>query len=386
MSDTEGRPLISTQDNKATPQRNDSNTGCFGCLWSIGKAFFWILVICFIITKCNGDKGDNKVTESQSPVQREEVAEESNETNDDANVPGEEKELTLSEKASSIEKAYFHKFYTDLGTVEIHQFKERADLLENAVELMERAAEGEFQFLDYQIKILSTNYYYITADIDAKYYYVGDTKDNRPDGFGMIFSFSKGNGTYDLIDQFMIHYIGEFKEGAFHGFGAQFSADEYDLTGTIYELNQTGAVSSEEIGGDLVMYLFNHVSYEGHFKDGRRNGKGNQFDILPLTLQYVNEPIDGYRYYYAYPDVIKGNYKNDTLVGDATIYEHNHLRFEGKLTDGIGTGKGTWYYSNGQICYEGEFKKEKANGKGKYYSENGELLYSGEWKNGDYAH
>ena len=162
--------------------------------------------------------------------------------------------------------------------------------------------------------------------------------------------------------------------------------DEYDLSGVVYDLAQTGAITSEEVGSDLVQYLFNHVSYEGHFKDGQKSGKGNGFDIFPITFTYTNEPIDEYRYYNAYPDVTKGEYKNDELTGNATIYEHNHLKFSGKLDKGVENGKGTWYYNNGQIQYEGEFKNGTAHGKGAYYSENGELIYSGQWKNGDYAH
>ena len=149
---------------------------------------------------------------------------------------------------------------------------------------------------------------------------------------------------------------------------------------------QTGAITSEEVGIDLIQYLFNYVSYEGYFKDGKKNGKGNSFDIYPLTFSYTNEPIDEYRYYNAYPDVTKGEYINDKLTGNVIIYVNNYLIFNGKLNKGIENGKGTWYYSNGNILYEGEFKNGTAHGKGAYYSENGELIYSGQWENGDYAH
>lgn len=56
------------------------------------------------------------------------------------------------------------------------------------------------------------------------------------------------------------------------------------------------------------------------------------------------------------------------------------------MDDGQESGKGAWYYNNGQVMYEGEFKKGKQSGKGSYYDENGNLIYSGEWENGDYAH
>lgn len=64
----------------------------------------------------------------------------------------------------------------------------------------------------------------------------------------------------------------------------------------------------------------------------------------------------------------------------------NHLWYSGEMDDGQESGKGAWYYNNGQVMYEGEFKKGKQSGKGSYYDENGNLIYSGEWENGDYAH
>ena len=389
MSDIEGRPLISTQDNAQEPKKKNSSSGGSGCFGTIVGLIFWILVLVAVVKSCGKDDVvDSKKVDSQTPAQTEVATTKPDSTNGEGEDKTEniDDTLTLSDKASGVEKRYFHKFYTDMGTVEIHHFEERKKLLEDSVALLEQAAQGNIQFLDYQVKLLSADYYYITANEDSKYYYVGETKDNRPDGFGMIFGRSTGSGTYDLSDEFVIYYIGSFKEGVYNGFGALFSVDEYDLSSVVYDLAQTGAITSEEVGSDLVQYLFNHVSYEGHFKDGQKNGKGNGFDIFPITLTYTNEPIDEYRYYNAYPDVTKGEYKNDELTGNAIIYEHNHLKFSGKLDKGIENGKGTWYYNNGQIQYEGEFKNGTAHGKGAYYSENGELIYSGQWKNGDYAH
>ena len=230
----------------------------------------------------------------------------------------------------------------------------------------------------------------ITSDTTSEYYYVGKTKDNRPDGFGMIFGMSTGSGTYALADGFMIHYIGDFKNGAYDGFGALFSADEYDLSGMINNIVQSGEITSDEVLENAVEYLFNYVSYEGHFKDGKMNGKGNEFSFpnveVGLPFDFNNDPIDGYRYYNIYPDVIMGEYKNNALTGMVKEYWHNHLWYSGEMDDGQESGKGAWYYNNGQVMYEGEFKKGKQSGKGSYYDENGNLIYSGEWENGDYAH
>lgn len=72
--------------------------------------------------------------------------------------------------------------------------------------------------------------------------------------------------------------------------------------------------------------------------------------------------------------------------GERIYRDDNHLWYSGEMDDGQESGKGAWYYNNGQVMYEGEFKKGKQSGKGSYYDENGNLIYSGEWENGDYAH
>lgn len=60
---------------------------------------------------------------------------------------------------------------------------------------------------------------------------------------------------------------------------ALFSADEYDLSGMINNIVQSGEITSDEVLENAVEYLFNYVSYEGHFKDGKMNGKGNEFSF-----------------------------------------------------------------------------------------------------------
>lgn len=390
MSDTNGRPLVSTQDSGVEPKK--SNTGCFGCLSEIVGLIFIIYIISVGVRSCGkSDIDDQKNLSAQPPTQTETVTQQPSSTdtsNDDTLIEADTS--VLSDKAASIEKRFFHKFYTDIGNVEIHHFKERNELLEDSVELLEKATQGDFEFLDYQVKFLSSSYYYITSDTTSQYYYVGKTKDNRPNGFGMIFGISTGSGTYALADGFMIHYIGNFKNGTYDGFGALFSADEYDLSSTIDDIVQSGEITSNDVLEDVIEYLFNYVSYEGNFKDGKKSGKGNEFSFpnaaIGLSFDVNNAPIEGYRYYNIYPDVTMGEYKNDELNGDVKEYWHNYLWYSGEMVAGEEDGKGSWYYNNGQIMYNGELKKGKQNGTGSYYDESGNLIYSGEWKNGDYAH
>ena len=169
MSSTDGRPLVSTQD--SGPESNKSGTGCLGCLSQIVGLIFIIYIISVGLRSCGKSDTDKpKDSGGQSSVQTETVMQQPDSTdaaNDSSSFADAE---TLSDKAASVEKRYFHKFYTDMDTVEIHHFKERNELLENSVELLEKAAQGDFEFLDYQVKILSTSYYYITSDTTSEYY------------------------------------------------------------------------------------------------------------------------------------------------------------------------------------------------------------------------
>lgn len=388
MSDIEGRPLISTDDDATEAPKPKS-----GCLGKICNFCIWIFLICFIITKFNSCGKSDTEAKSQQQAQPSAQTEVSGQTQEQQPADGLDNTqdtadgaIELSAKAISVEKRYFHKTYTDLGTVEIHHFKERAKLLEESVNLLEQAAQGNFYSLKHETKLFNKGYYYITSDI-PDFYYVGKIKDNRPHGMGIIFGFSEESETYaEISEKFLIYYMGNFKNGMFDGYGALFSTDnkfKYTFISDVFlGDNPTLPQETHEFIFD---YLLNYVSYEGKFDENKRDGIGNTFDISEI-FDVLNNPIEGYPYYNVYPDVTVGIYKDDALNGDARIYEHNHLSYSGEVKNGEENGYGIWYYENGQAEYEGEIKKGKPNGKGSRYGEDGQLIYSGEWKNGDYAH
>lgn len=388
MSDIEGRPLISTEEDTTKAPEHKS-----GCLWQISKFCIWIFVICFIITKFSSHGKSDTETKSQQEVQppvQAEVSEQAQEqlpTDKLENTQSAEDDtIELSAKATSVEKRYFHKTYTDLGTVEIHYFKERARLLEDAANLLEQAAQGNFYSLKHESKLFNKGYYYITSDV-PDFYYVGEIKDNRPHGTGIIFGFSEESETYsEISEKFLIYYMGNFKEGMFDGYGALFSTgNEFKYTFVSDVFLGESPTLPQEACEFIFDYLLNYVSYEGKFDENKKSGIGNTFDISEV-FDVLNDPIEGYPYYNVYPDVTVGTYKDDELNGDTRIYEHNHLSYSGEVKNGEENGYGTWYYENGQAEYEGEIKNGMPNGKGSRYGEDGQLIYSGEWKNGDYAH
>lgn len=343
MSDIEGRPLISTDDDIPETPKPKS-----GCLWKICKFCIWIFLICFIITKFNSHGKSDTETKSQQQAQMPVQTETSEQTQEQQ--PAAELESTqdtvdeaieLSAKAASVEKRYFHKTYTDLGTVEIHYFKDRAKLLEESVNLLEQAAQGNFYSLKHEAKLFNKGYYYITSDI-PDFYYLGEIKDNRPHGMGIIFGFSEESETYaEISEKFLIYYMGNFKNGMFDGYGALFSTDnefKYTIVSDVF-LGENPTLPQETCEF-IFDYLLNYVSYEGKFDENKRSGIGNTFDISEV-FDVLNDPIEGYPYYNVYPDVTVGTYKDDELNGDTRIYEHNHLSYSGEIKNGEENGYGT---------------------------------------------
>ena len=72
MSDIEGRPLISTQDNAQEPKKKNSSSGGSGCFGTIVGLIFWILVLVAVVKSCGKDDVvDSKKVDSQTPAQTE---------------------------------------------------------------------------------------------------------------------------------------------------------------------------------------------------------------------------------------------------------------------------------------------------------------------------
>lgn len=353
---------------------------CSGCLKNILGVIFWIVVIAFAIRACSDSDGEipegSQVQTPQTQVQESTV-----DTKEDSRI---------SEAARNIEKLFFHKPYTDSGSVEIHEFSDRNRILEYIVEIgsdKETLADG--CYLSFENKLFGNDYYYATVST-TQYYYIGGLKENKPHGLGAIVGFSEGEGTYELQGEMMFYYVGEFKNGMKHGFGVEFNADECDITWAFQNLCESGAIEEKHYEY-LCNYLFNHVAYEGYWKENEYDGKGNLFEFPEYEGQYYfyaefKDPLENYIFGHAYPDVTKGEWKSGKLSGTISIYENNCILFAGEVKNGKENGRGIIYYSNGQIKYEGEFKEGKIHGFGSYYDEDGNLIYSGEWDNGNYAH
>ena len=367
---------------KNNPQPSDaepltSNTGCSGCLSNIIGVIIWIVIISFAIRACSGgqsDPNENQVQDQSTPSQVE---------ND-----------VLIEAARNVEMLYFHKPYTDLGTVDIYEFTERDKIISYIVSLgKDKEILDSGQYLTYENKLLGNDYWHITSST-TKYYYVGDLKGNKPHGLGAIVGVSDGSGTYSLSGELIFYYVGNFKNGMKDGFGVEFNADECDITAAVQNIIDNNSID-DKYGEHLCMYLFNHVSYEGYWNKNEYNGKGNLFEF-PMASDRGEDcyyfyaqmlsPLDNYIFGHAYPWVTTGEWDNGKMTGQFIIYEFDNITWRGELKDGKGNGQGTRYYTNGQIEYDGEWKNGEPHGYGSYYDADGKLIYSGEWKYGDYAH
>ncbi len=274
-----------------------------------------------------------------------------------------------SESAASDSFLYkqFHQAYLDAANIESNCASER----KNAITKAEEVCSGDCVYLTEDSTLLSGLYYAVTSNQTALTYY-GRSKDNRPDGFGVI----KNLDSY--------YYIGNFTKGKFDGYGALFSQPEDFQNAATYASGfvQEGIIDSS-LTDTVTAYLKNYVKKDGEWKDGKLNGNGNGFSIDLENI--LNSPVvENYWAGSIYPSVVITEYKKGKITGDATVYKENYLLYKGEAKNGQYDGKGTKYFPSGQEQYTGEWKDGQYDGKGKLYDENGDIIYDGEWKDGDY--
>ena len=140
-----------------------------------------------------------------------------------------------------------------------------------------------------------------------------------------------GRSTFTLPDG--TKYVGEFRDGNFHGQG-------------------TLTFSSGEFAGQ---------KYVGEFRDGNFHGQGN-----------LTRP-DGGKYV--------GEFTEDGPNGQGTLTSPDGTKHVGEFRDGNFHGQGTRTYPSGEK-YVGEWRDGKLHGQGIEYGADGSILRSGIWENG----
>lgn len=283
-----------------------------------------------------------------------------------------------SDTEYSILSVLFHEPFLDYFGISAYNNSERKSLMKK----IESALSKEpVQVALQDGGLFGKDHYALTVNKSSNTLYYGKIKDNKPDGFGVL--------TYGEVDLTKLDtvqglvYAGDFSKGMFDGYGAQFYTYSYDSD----RLDVDSAVEAgnlDESYRELAkVYLRSYVIYDGQWKSGEMEGKGNVFVKMASKSNPVQEA------YWAGPcyptKLCVTTIKDDKCSGSTQEYQYGYLIYDGEMKKSYRHGKGVSYYYSGQKKYDGQWSYDKYNGSGKLYDENGELVYSGKWKDGDYA-
>lgn len=199
---------------------------------------------------------------------------------------------------------------------------------------------------------------------ETEYYYIGEMKDNKPNGKGAIFK------QIDYSYPYVLYILGNFKDGELEGYGLQFN---------VSILKSDGIIA---------------LSYEGNYKDWKREGEGieyysgyNEDESVLNNIEILEiENISIYHGVVVRQAGIEyiGEFKNGSKSGSGSQYLWGRLMYTGEFKGDKYSGEGILYDSDGNVKYEGEFKNGEYHGKGILYNEDGLVEYEGKFKYGDY--
>ena len=200
---------------------------------------------------------------------------------------------------------------------------------------------------------------------------------------------------YNGLDNRLI-FEGEYLNGKRNGKGKEYYnngqssfegeyRDDRQLEGKIYDKTGNIIYEIKNIDGKGKEYQYGNLIFEGEYLDGKRNGKGKEYDWngdLIFDGEYLNGERNGKgkEYYYKSKLEFEGEYVNGkkwegkgyNIFGNIIAYELN----EGK-------GLIKEYHLNGKLRFEGKYINGERNGKGKEYNIDGDLVFEGEYLNGE---
>ena len=127
---------------------------------------------------------------------------------------------------------------------------------------------------------------------------------------------------------------------------------------TIYDNNNKIGIIFDEYRDKII--------FEGEFSNGKKNGKGKEYDINTGKIKY------------------EGEYFNGNVTGRGKVYYHEgNIKYQVEFKKGKKITKGKKIqFSEGPITKEGEYINEHVNGKAEVYDKYGTLIYEGEYING----
>lgn len=319
----------------------------------------------------------------------------------------------------------FNEFYESVGTeqkVEIIQLEDALKEAGISNSLIKKilSAEGKSVLEESDFKRLEEEedkslffskgkYYEVSSkakdDIDEidfilnVLFYLGDLKDNKPNGEGALFVLSN-SGTRLL-------YAGSFKKGKFDGKGILFGREsfgsvilgqgkfkDHETNGkfTIYNTSDLQQVYQlyRDKWSEYKEYYYNDYS-ESEKKQVISNlfKKGTGLELMYITEMYEEVNFDNFfNIRIKYPVIksvilYKGECKKDKYSGKGTLYGNTGtLWYEGEFQGGKYSGKGTLYYAyTGIKQYEGQFHNGMMKGKGTLYNTDGTIRKEGKFDN-----
>lgn len=142
-------------------------------------------------------------------------------------------------------------------------------------------------------------------------------------------------------------YVGEFKDGMFHGKGTS-----TNQSGTKY----VGEFRDGRFDGQGTLTFNDGADYIGEFRNGVFNGQGSS--NFPNGAKYVGEFKDGKRH------------------GQGTYTGPSGAKHVGEFRDGKPNGLGTYTFADGKK-YVGEFREGNYHGQGTMWGASGNVIYSG---------
>jgi hypothetical protein len=145
-------------------------------------------------------------------------------------------------------------------------------------------------------------------------------------------------------------YVGEWREGKFHGRGAWTNSSGHTYVGEWSDGKRSG----------LGTYTYpNGSKYAGSFLDGRRHGHGT------ATISNGEQHV--------------GGYKDDKRHGFGIATFSSGARYVGEYLDGKRHGRGVMALPTGQR-YVGEWRDGRPDGEGIEYAGGGAIVRSGTWR------
>jgi hypothetical protein len=234
-------------------------------------------------------------------------------------------------------------------------------------------------------EIYEGSYIYRLLDLSARDasfrrpdFYLGYETDGMSDqGILGFFKFvPHGNGSYESR---FVKYVGGFNIGNFDGCGSFIFLEPFDYFSAGMAKLET-CLDHSRIHGETRVIYTDGKTFQGHFNNGLRQGKGSEMNIE-----------EGYIY--------NGDYKNGLKHGNGSITYSTSLRYEGEFkkdkVDGVGnlttsdglqyfgnvTSNGTEFYgrfSDSKKTYEGEILHGQMHGFGTLWMTNGDV-YQGQF-------